>query len=61
MTMIHSESKVGTLPELELFKAPATQMQVENTYYVDIHPVSSISQGSVLEFVIGGENRIICI
>jgi hypothetical protein len=57
MALLHAESKVATIPQLELFSMPETQAQVESSYMLDVRPMTALSEGSVVEFVMGGENR----
>jgi hypothetical protein len=57
MSLIHEDSKFATLPQLEIFELPMTQNAVEYTYMLDVRPMSTVSEGSVVEFVMGGENR----
>jgi hypothetical protein len=57
MAFLHSESKPTSIPELELFELKPTQTAVEYKYKLDHRPLSAVSEGSVVEFVTGGENR----
>jgi len=57
MAFIHDASKSTTIPELDLFDILPTQTASENMYKLDVRPMSLVSDGSVVEFVMGGENR----
>jgi len=57
MSVIHPASKIATIPELDIFEMPSTQTAVDFMYLLDIRPISAITEGSVVEFTMGGENR----
>jgi hypothetical protein len=57
MAFIHPRSEATTISELDLFTMPFTQTAVQQTYTVDVRPMSTISANSVFEFVFGGEGR----
>jgi hypothetical protein len=57
MALMHRESKATTIPELDLFDIKKTQTASELKYKVDNRPMSAVSEGSVVEFVTGGDNR----
>ena len=57
MAFLHKDSKPATVPELELFNISKTQTAVENRYMLDCRPMSAVSEGSVVEFVVGENNR----
>jgi hypothetical protein len=56
MAYLHKDSKQATIPELEIFQVPDTQTAVEHMYKLDVRPMTSVSESSVVEFVFGGEN-----
>jgi hypothetical protein len=57
MAFLHEASKGTTIPELDLFDILPTQTASEYMYKLDVRPMSVVSDGSVVEFVMGGENR----
>jgi hypothetical protein len=57
MAFLHESSRPTTIPELDLFDILPTQTASESMYKLDIRPMSVVSDGSVVEFVMGGENR----
>jgi hypothetical protein len=57
MSLLHPSSGVATVKELDLFDMPLTQTAIENIYYLDVRPMSTITANSVVEFVMGGEGR----
>jgi hypothetical protein len=57
MAFLHKDSKPTTIPELDLFDIKKTQTASELKYKIDNRPVAAGSEGSVVEFVTGGENR----
>jgi hypothetical protein len=57
MAFLHESSKPTTIPELDLFDILPTQTASESMYKLDVRPMSVVSSGSVVEFVMGGENR----
>ena len=57
MAFIHAASKATSIDELELFDIKPSQTAVEYKYKLDHRPMSAVSEGSVVEFVMGGENR----
>jgi hypothetical protein len=57
MAFLHKDSKPATVPELELFDIGKTQTAVEQRYMIDCRPMSAVSEGSVVEFVVAGDNR----
>ena len=57
MAFLHKDSKPATVPELELFDISKTQTAVEHRYKLDCRPMSAVSEGSVVEFALGGDNR----
>ena len=57
MSLLHPASEIATVRELDVFSMPLTQTAVENIYYLDVRPMSTITANSVVEFVVGGEGR----
>jgi hypothetical protein len=57
MALLHPSSEPATVKELDLFTMPLTQTAIENIYYLDVRPMSTVSANSVIEFVFGGEGR----
>ncbi len=54
MSPLHSHSCECTKSELDLFSLPLTQTSIERGSWVEYHPISSISDGGPIEFVISG-------
>ena len=52
--MAHYLSAECTKSELDLFKAPYTQLSIDQTSYVEISPLNSVESQEVLDFVIPG-------
>jgi hypothetical protein len=57
MAFFHKTSKATSVPELEVFDVRPTQTAVEHMYKLDHRATSTVSEGSVVEFVTGGENQ----
>jgi len=54
MSFVHEHSCECTKSELDLFCVPPTQTSIENGAWVEYHPLSSIADGSPIEFEISG-------
>ncbi|XP_065150159.1 uncharacterized protein F54H12.2-like [Paramisgurnus dabryanus] len=54
MALLHSMSEECLKSELDLFTVPLTQMAIEKNTYIEIPPLSAISDSSPLEFFIAG-------
>ncbi|KAK2810389.1 hypothetical protein Q5P01_000404 [Channa striata] len=52
MALLHEKSAECVLSELDLFSCPLTQMSVEGSQYVEISPISSITDRGPIEFYI---------
>lgn len=57
MAFIHPHSCECTKSELDLFTVPPTQTSIESAGYVEYNPISSISDGTPIEFYIGGSGQ----
>lgn len=54
MSLTHHLSSECTKSELDLFARPMTQLSIDQTNYVEIHPLNAISDQEVLDFLIPG-------
>lgn len=54
MALLHNQSCECTKSELDLFSLPPTQTSIEKGQWVEYHPISTISDGGPIEFVISG-------
>ncbi|XP_075784913.1 uncharacterized protein F54H12.2-like [Pelodiscus sinensis] len=54
MSFIHCGSKECAKSELDLFQIAPTQTSIENSYYVEIPPLSALTVNTPLEFFISG-------
>ena len=52
MAFIHDDSCECVTNNLDLFTVPPTQKSMENGKYVDYHPITTIGDGSAIEFEI---------
>ena len=57
MAFLHPHSCECTKSELDLFTVPPTQTSIESGSYVEYNPISSISDGVPIEFVISGSGQ----
>ena len=60
MAFVHDQSCECTKSELDLFSVPPTQTSMEQGSWVEYHPITSVSEGSPIEFDINasGEDYI---
>ncbi len=56
MSLLHKDSSLGVLPELDLFSLPLTQNSLDRSYWLEQKPLSSLSDDAPLEFVIPGSS-----
>jgi hypothetical protein len=54
MNLVHSKSQECTKSELDLFSVSPTQISLEKGHWVDHQPVSSVADGSPIEFLFPG-------
>ena len=54
MALTHDMSQECVKSELDLFTVPMTQTAIEKYTYVEVQPLSAITQDSPIEFVIAG-------
>lgn len=54
MSLTHHLSSECTKSELDLFAPPMTQLSIDQTNYVEIHPLNAIADQEVLDFLIPG-------
>ena len=57
MAFVHPLSEECFKSELDLFSVPMTQTSIESGSYVEYNPISSISDGTPVEFVISGTGQ----
>ena len=57
MAFVHEQSCECTKSELDLFSIPPTQTSIENGSWVEYHPLSSLTDGSPIEFEINGSGE----
>ena len=57
MTFVHPQSCECLKSELDIFSVPPTQTSIESGSYVEYNPISSINDGSPIEFVISGSGQ----
>lgn len=55
MSLIHPKSSECVKSELDLFTAPMTQLSIEQSGYVEIHPLAPLTEQSAIEFFIPGD------
>lgn len=56
MSLMDIESRECMKSELDIFDVPPTQTSIESSYYVNFHPLTSLSGGGPLEFLIKASN-----
>ena len=54
MAFVHEQSCECTKSELDLFSVPPTQTSMEQGSWVEYHPLTTITDGSPIEFDISG-------
>ena len=54
MAFVHEQSCECTKSELDLFSVPPTQTSIESGTWAEYHPLSSIADGSPIEFEVSG-------
>ena len=57
MAFVHPHSCECTKTELDLFTVPPTQTSIESGGWVEYNPISSISDGVPIEFVVSGSGQ----
>src|SRR5271163_274647 len=57
MAFVHPQSCECAKSELDIFAIPPTQTSVESGGWVEYNPISSITDGTPIEFVIGGSGQ----
>lgn len=57
MAFVHPQSCECTKSELDLFIVPPTQTSIEGGTFVEYNPISTISQGTPIEFSITGAGQ----
>ena len=58
MSLIDIESRDCLKSELDLFETVVTQTSIGDSYYVNYYPVTSISSGGAIEFVVNVSNDV---
>jgi len=54
MAFVHEQSCECTKSELDLFSVPPTQTSMENGNWIEYHPLTTVSDGSPIEFDVSG-------
>ena len=54
MALIHTMSKECLKSELDIFRVPMTQTSIEQSYYVEVPPLTALNQTSPVEFHVAG-------
>ena len=57
MSLLHDMSEECVKSELDLFTIPMTQTAIEKNTYVEVPPISAISDTAPLEFFIAGNGE----
>ena len=57
MTFVHEQSCECTKSELDLFSVPPTQTSIEQGSWIEYHPITSVFEGSPIEFDINGNGE----
>ena len=57
MAFVHPQSCECTKSELDIFTVPPTQTSMETGGWTEFNPISSLSNGVPIEFVIGGSGQ----
>ena len=57
MAFVHDQSCECAKSELDLFSVPPTQTSIENGAWVEYHPISTIADGTPIEFEIAGNGE----
>jgi len=57
MAFVHDQSCECTKSELDLFSIPPTQTSIENGSWVEYHPLSTLADGSPIEFEVNGSGE----
>jgi len=57
MAFVHPQSCECAKNELDIFSIPPTQTSVESGGWVEYNPISSLSDGTPIKFVVGGSEQ----
>ena len=57
MAFVHEDSCECLKSELELFFVPSTQTSVETGNWIEYHPLTTVDDGSPIEFDISGNGE----
>ena len=57
MAFVHESSCECNKSELDLFQVPSTQTAIEDSQYIEHRPITSMSDGAPIEFVITGSGE----
>ena len=57
MAFVHSMSCKCTKSELDLFSVPPTQTCMEQGRWIESHPLTTVTEGSPIEFDVGGSGE----
>ena len=57
MAFVHEQSCECTKSELDLFSVPPTQTSMESGNWIEYHPLTTVADGSLIEFEIGGSGE----
>jgi len=57
MAFVHEQSCECTKSELDLFSVPPTQTSIEQGSWIEYHPITSVVEGSPIEFDVNGSGE----
>jgi len=57
MAFVHEQSCECTKSELDLFSVPPTQTSIEQGSWIEYHPITSVIEGSPIEFDVNGSGE----
>ena len=57
MAFVHDQSCECTKSELDLFSVPPTQTSIEQGSWIEYHPITSVIEGSPIEFDVNGSGE----
>ena len=57
MAFVHEQSCECTKSELDLFSVPPTQTSIEQGSWIEYHPITTVTEGSPIEFDVNGSGE----
>jgi len=57
MAFVHDQSCECTKSELDLFSVPPTQTSIEQGSWIEYHPITTVTEGSPIEFDVNGSGE----